>query len=103
MRLKTGPSSHFPQLMGAIVVYLELNDLKYYKDKIIWVRVPKTPGHPFKYMPPVFWSKFIARETLGLEEVKQLSRRERHTFLYFVKPKNKNLSSRWIPYAAIYQ
>ena len=86
-----------------MVAFPELNDLKEYKDKSIWVRVPKTPSHPFRYMPPVFWSKFNAKETLGLDKVLHLSRRERHTFLYFVKPKNKNLSSRWIPYAAIYQ
>ena len=40
--------------------------------------------------------------TLGLDEILHLSRRERHTFLYFVKPKDKNLPSGWIPHAAIF-
>ena len=44
----------FSSIKGTIVVYPELNDLKEYKDKIIQVRVPKTPGHPFRYMPLSF-------------------------------------------------
>ena len=53
-RNKNRPFITFSSINGAMVVYPELNDLKEYKDKIIWVIVPKTPGHPFKYMPPVF-------------------------------------------------
>ena len=93
----------FSSIKGTIVVYPELNDLKEYKDKIIWVRVPKTPGHPFRYMPSIFCRKFNARETLGLDETLHLSRRGTHGFLYFVKPKDKNLPSWWIPHAAIFQ
>ena len=70
---KNRPCITFSSINGAIVVYPELNDLKEYKHKIFWVRVPKTPGHPFRYMPPVFWSKFNARETLVLNEVMHLS------------------------------
>ena len=51
---KNKPFITFSSIKGAMVVYPELNDLKDYKDKIIWVRVPKTPSHPFRYMPPVF-------------------------------------------------
>ena len=79
---KNKPFITFSSINGAMVVYTELNDLKEYKDKIIWVRVPKTPGHPFRYMPPVFWSKFKTRETLGLDEIQHLSRRERHAFIF---------------------
>lgn len=97
------PFITFSSINGAMLVYPEFNVLKEYKDKIIWVTVPKIPGHPFRFMPPVFWSKFNARETLGLEEVKHLSRRERHAFLYFVKPKDKNLPFGWIPHASMFQ
>ena len=93
----------FSSINGAMLVYPGLDDLKEYKDKIIWVRVPKTLGHPFRYMPPVFWSKFNARETLGLDGFLHLSRRERHAFFYFVKSKDKNLPSGWIPHVAIFQ
>ena len=41
----------FSSINKAMVVYSELNNLKDYKDKTIWVRVPKTLGHPFRYMP----------------------------------------------------
>ena len=88
---KNGSVITFSSINRALVAYLKLNDLKHYKDKIIWVSVLKTPNHPFKYMPTVFRSKFNPRETLGLEKVKQFSRRERHAFLYFVKSKDKNL------------
>ena len=98
---KNKPFITFSSINRAMVVYPELNDLKEYKDKIIWVRVPKTLGHPFKYMPPVFWRKIKTKETLGLDEIFHLSRRERHAFLYFIKPKDKNLPSEWIPHAAI--
>ena len=70
---KNKPFITFSSINGAMVVYPEFNDLKEYKDKIIWVRVRKTPGHPFRYMPPVFWSKFKARETLELDEILHLS------------------------------
>ena len=100
---KNKPFITFSSINGAMVVYLELNDLKEYKDKIIWVRVPKTRGQPFRCMPPVFWSKFKTRETLGLDEILHLSRRERHAFLYFIKSKDKNLPSGWILHAAIFQ
>ena len=100
---KNKPFITFSSINGAMVVYPELNDLKEYNDKIIRVKVPKTPSHPFRYMPPVFWSKFKARETFGLDEILHLSRRERHAFLYFVKPKDRNLPSWWISHVVIFQ
>ena len=51
---KNKPFITFSSINGAMVVYPKLNDLKEYKGKIIWVRVPKMPGHPFRYMPPIF-------------------------------------------------
>ena len=77
---KNKPFITFSSINGVMVLYLELNDLKEYKDEIIWVRVPKSPDHPFRYIPPAFWSKFKTRETLGLDVIHHLSRRERHTF-----------------------
>ena len=79
---KYKPFITFSLINGAMVVYLELNDLKEYKDKIIWVRVLKILGHPFIYMPSIFWSKCNAKETLVMEEVKHLSRSERHAFFF---------------------
>ena len=100
---KNKPFITFSSINRAMVVYPELNDLKEYKDKIIWVRVPKTLGHPFRYMSPVFQSNFKTRETLGLDEILYLSRRERHPFLYYIKTEDKNMHSGWIPHAAIFQ
>ena len=47
---KNKPFITFSSKNRAMVVHPELNGLKEYKDKIIWVRVPKTPGHPFRYI-----------------------------------------------------
>lgn len=47
---KKAPFVTFTSINGSNVCYLELNDLKHYEDKTICVRVPKTPGHPFRYM-----------------------------------------------------
>ena len=51
---KNRPFINFPSINGATVVNPNFNDLKEYKDKVIWVRVPKTPDDLFRYMPPVF-------------------------------------------------
>ena len=42
--LKNKPFITFSSINGSMVIYPELNDLKNYEDKIIWVRVPKSPG-----------------------------------------------------------
>ena len=93
----------FSSINGSVVVYPELNDLKHYKDKIIWVMVTKSPSHPFRYMPPVFWSKYNARETHNIDEVLHFSKRESHAFFYFVRPKDRNLPTRWIPHVIVIQ
>ena len=100
---KNKPFITFSSINGSVVVYPKLNNHKNYKDKIIWVRIPKYPGHPFRYMPPVFWSKYNARETYSLDEVLHFSRRERHAFFYFVRTKDKNLPTGWIPHVAVIQ
>lgn len=83
---KKEPFVTFISSNGSNVCYPELNGLKQYEDKTIWVRVPKAPGHPFRYLPPVFWSEPHVGNTYSPRQVAQFSRRERHAFCYFTKP-----------------
>lgn len=39
---------------GATVVFSDLQKLKYYFDRTMWVRVPFTVDHPYHYNPPVY-------------------------------------------------
>jgi hypothetical protein len=100
---KNKPFVTFSSINGSMVSFPELNDLKWYKDKIIWVRIPKTPGHPHRYMPLVFWSKPNARETYSLKQIMHFTRRERHAFFYFVRLPKQNLPTGWLPYNAVIQ
>lgn len=63
-------SKNSPFVTFSSINYPELNDLKDYKDRIIWVRVPKTPSHPYRFMPLVFWSKPNPRETYNIDQEK---------------------------------
>lgn len=37
-----------------LVIHPDLNDLKKYMNKTIWVGVPKALGYPYRYLPPVY-------------------------------------------------
>lgn len=100
---RNAPFITFSSINGSMVSYPELNDLKDYKDRLIWVRVPKTPGHPYRYMPPVFWSKPNRRETYDLDRVLTFSRRERHAFVCFCRPSGSRLPTGWIPHGTVIQ
>ena len=47
------PFITFVSIHNTLAVFLKLNDLRDYKNVIIWVRVPKTPNHPDRYIPLV--------------------------------------------------
>lgn len=93
----------FTSINGSTVCYPELNDLKNYGDKTVWVRVPKAPGHPFRYLPPVFWSKPFVGTTYSPKQVMQFFRRERHAFCYFTKSVAGSVPSGWLPHQVVVQ
>jgi hypothetical protein len=54
---------------GATVVPPDLQDLRGYFDKTVWVRVPLNADHSYRYYPSAFWTAAVLHAPLTTEEV----------------------------------
>ena len=86
-KLQTGtwpPFLSFRPNKDVTAIHPKLDDYEDYLDKNIWVMVPITEGHPYRYNPPIFWVKPCLLSTLTAVQV-NLFRRERASYLHFCK------------------
>ena len=83
----------FVPINRTLLVYLELNDLKRYKNKAIWVRVPKAPKHPY-------WS---VQEVLGSWRDQLIVLKGEPWFSILLKTYDVTVLQHWIPHAAVFR
>ena len=78
-----GNNPYYSASKWAIVVVPYVSHLKYYFNRTVWVKVPLTVDHPYRYNPPIYWTTPVLHPPLTMDEVRDLSRLKRYAFLHF--------------------